>query len=134
MTNAITRRLPIVLVATAFAGCAAAAQSGERQNTAVSKQQVLWEKLGDEVREVDKSLDGVMGVAIEDLAKSTFSTKTKYFLRPAQSRSPYSLSFITRTRRPHRERRAKSNYLTLTSSIPKIWFRTAILCSVSRPG
>jgi beta-lactamase class A len=75
MTNAITRRLPIVLVATAFAGCAAAAQSGERQNTAVSKQQVLWEKLGDEVREVDKSLDGVMGVAIEDLA-----TGQKYFL------------------------------------------------------
>ena len=31
------------------------------------KQQVLWDKLASEIREIDHKLDGVMGVAIEDL-------------------------------------------------------------------
>lgn len=31
------------------------------------KQQVLWDKLASEIREIDRNLDGVMGVAIEDL-------------------------------------------------------------------
>jgi beta-lactamase class A len=34
---------------------------------AAPKQQVLWEKLGVEIRNIDSKLDGVMGVAIEDL-------------------------------------------------------------------
>lgn len=45
------------------------------QDTAARKQQVLWEKLGSEIRDIDKNLDGVMGVAIEDL-----TTGQKFFL------------------------------------------------------
>src|SRR5438270_7256682 len=36
--------------------------------TAAGKQQVLWQKLAATVNEVDQNLDGVMGVAIEDLS------------------------------------------------------------------
>jgi beta-lactamase class A len=36
-------------------------------NTATAKQQVLWQKLEVSITEVDRNLDGVMGVAIEDL-------------------------------------------------------------------
>jgi len=32
-----------------------------------AKQKVLWEKLGSKIEQVDRKLDGVMGVAIEDL-------------------------------------------------------------------
>ncbi|HKW18718.1 MAG TPA: serine hydrolase [Terriglobales bacterium] len=39
------------------------------------KQQVLWDKLGAEIEEVDRGLDGVMGVAIEDLTSGQ-----KFFL------------------------------------------------------
>jgi len=35
--------------------------------TAAAKQQVLWTKLGAAIGEIDQKLDGVMGVAIEDL-------------------------------------------------------------------
>lgn len=45
------------------------------QDIAARKQQVLWEKLGSEIRDIDKNLDGVMGVAIEDL-----TTGQKFFL------------------------------------------------------
>jgi len=40
------------------------------QNPAPSpgKQQILWQKLGANIQEIDQHLDGVMGVAIEDLA------------------------------------------------------------------
>jgi len=40
------------------------------QNPAPSpgKQQILWQKLGADIQEIDQHLDGVMGVAIEDLA------------------------------------------------------------------
>jgi beta-lactamase class A len=37
------------------------------QKATTEKQQVLWDKLGSEIREIDRNLDGVMGVAIEDL-------------------------------------------------------------------
>jgi beta-lactamase class A len=47
----------------------AAKRSGE-------KQRVLWQKLESSIREVDQHLDGVMGVAIEDL-----STGEEFFLR-----------------------------------------------------
>ena len=42
-----------------------------------AKQQVLWQKLEADIHEVDRSLDGVMGVAIEDL-----SSKQTFFLQP----------------------------------------------------
>jgi beta-lactamase class A len=45
-------------------------------DTSAAKQQVLWQKLEGSIAEVDRSLDGVMGVAIEDLA-----TGRKYLLR-----------------------------------------------------
>src|SRR6201982_1618456 len=41
-----------------------------------AKQQVLWQKLSASIEEIDQHLDGVMGVAIEDL-----STGDHYFLR-----------------------------------------------------
>jgi beta-lactamase class A len=40
------------------------------------KQKVLWQKLGAEISDIDQHLDGVMGVAIEDL-----TTGDHYFLR-----------------------------------------------------
>lgn len=42
----------------------------------LQKQQVLWDKLASQIRDTDKNLDGVMGVAIEDLASGQ-----KFFLR-----------------------------------------------------
>lgn len=45
-------------------------------STALAKQQVLWQKLEASIAEVDGGLDGVMGVAIEDL-----TTGQKYLLR-----------------------------------------------------
>src|SRR5207302_1891729 len=39
------------------------------------KQQVLWDKLAVDIREIDRNLDGVMGVAIEDLTSGQ-----KFFL------------------------------------------------------
>jgi len=63
----------IVAALLLFAG-AAFGQTSE-QKASAEKQQALWEKLGAQIAEVDKSLDGVMGVAIEDL-----TTGQKYFL------------------------------------------------------
>lgn len=45
------------------------------QNTAANKQQVLWDKLEADITNVDQNLDGVMGIAIEDL-----TTGQKYLL------------------------------------------------------
>ena len=36
-------------------------------STAAAKQQVLWQKLETKIADIDRNLDGVMGVAIEDL-------------------------------------------------------------------
>ena len=46
-----------------------------QSSTAESKQQVLWQKLASGINQVDQKLDGVMGVAIEDL-----TTGQKYLL------------------------------------------------------
>ncbi len=46
------------------------------QSAPSAKQRVLWQKLESKIEQVDRSLDGVMGVAIEDL-----STGDHYFLR-----------------------------------------------------
>lgn len=45
------------------------------QGTPAEKQQLLWDKLGGEIAEAERGLDGVMGVAIEDL-----TTGKKFFL------------------------------------------------------
>jgi len=45
-------------------------------DTATVKQQILWQKLEASIAEVDHNLDGVMGVAIEDLTSGQ-----KYQLR-----------------------------------------------------
>ena len=46
----------------------AVAFAQDTANTAAAKQQVLWQKLEASITEVDRHLDGVMGVAIEDLS------------------------------------------------------------------
>jgi beta-lactamase class A len=58
----------LVLMGTTLAQSAA--------NTSSAKQQVLWQKLEASIAEVDSNLDGVMGVAIEDL-----NSGQKYLLR-----------------------------------------------------
>ena len=50
----------VLLVATCFAQTSAPAPSA-------GKQRVLWQKLETKIQEIDAKLDGVMGVAIEDL-------------------------------------------------------------------
>ena len=64
------RRVIVVLALMA----SAAAQTAP--NTHAAKQQVLWQKLEASITDVDRSLDGVMGVAIEDL-----NSGQKYLLR-----------------------------------------------------
>jgi len=51
---------PVIFVVIFFAAAFA-------QDTATAKQQVLWQKLDTTISHVDQNLDGVMGVAIEDL-------------------------------------------------------------------
>ena len=46
----------------------ALAQAPANPSSALAKQQVLWQKLESTIHNVDQGLDGVMGVAIEDLA------------------------------------------------------------------
>jgi beta-lactamase class A len=57
--------------------CAAlTAQNSAAPRTAPSvKTQILWEKLGITIRDIDQHLDGVMGIAIEDL-----TTGERFFL------------------------------------------------------
>ena len=60
-----------------FAGLAVAqAQAPASVQKLSQKQQVLWDKLESQIRDIDRSLDGVMGVAIEDL-----TTGQKFYLR-----------------------------------------------------
>jgi beta-lactamase class A len=61
--------LLLILVVTPFAQKATS-------DTAVAKQQVLWQKLETDIADIDHNLDGVMGVAIENLASGQ-----KYLLR-----------------------------------------------------
>ena len=61
------RHIFVLLALLVFAGA---------QETALVKQKVLWQKLEASIAEVDRNLDGVMGVAIEDL-----TTGQKYQLR-----------------------------------------------------
>jgi beta-lactamase class A len=54
----------------------ALAEDSPQQKPAANKQQALWDKLDALIHEVDQKLDGVMGVAVEDLTSGQ-----KYFLR-----------------------------------------------------
>jgi beta-lactamase class A len=45
----------------------AAAYAQNAPSTAIVKQEVLWQKLAANINEVDRNLDGVLGVAILDL-------------------------------------------------------------------
>jgi beta-lactamase class A len=66
-----------VLLCLIFIAANAAAQSEPQPPTADTiKQQSLWTKLESTISEVDRNLDGVLGVAIEDLA-----TGQKFLLR-----------------------------------------------------
>lgn len=58
------RAIGILFIALS-ATAASVAQSPENQN---QKQQVLWQKLAARIDEIDRNLDGVVGVAILDLA------------------------------------------------------------------
>jgi beta-lactamase class A len=67
-----------IATAICVALCAAnlSAQSAADEHSSSSqKQQVLWQKLESSIREIDQNLDGVMGIAIEDL-----SSGQKFFL------------------------------------------------------
>lgn len=67
------------LIALAMLGCfapTAVAQSGSASARSGNKPQALWDKLEAQIRDIDRDLDGVMGVAIEDLA-----TGQTFFLR-----------------------------------------------------
>ena len=66
-----------VMIATCctFAAVASAPAQVSAQTITGDKQQVLWDKLAVDIREIDRNLDGVMGVAIEDLTSGQ-----KFFL------------------------------------------------------
>ena len=64
----------LILVTLAAIAAAPPWPAGAQQNPQ-EKEQVLWQKLAATVEEVDRKLDGVMGVAILDL-----STRQKYLL------------------------------------------------------
>jgi beta-lactamase class A len=67
------------LIALAMLGCfapTAVAQAGSAPARSGNKPQALWDKLEAQIRDIDRNLDGVMGVAIEDLA-----TGQTFFLR-----------------------------------------------------
>ena len=63
------KRISRILAAASLSVLAAmaAAQTGAHEQTSAAKQQVLWDKLESQIRDIDRNLDGVMGVAIEDL-------------------------------------------------------------------
>jgi beta-lactamase class A len=50
-----------------FAVVTLAQEKGDDRQATTQKQQVLWDKLSSQIRGIDQNLDGVMGVAIEDL-------------------------------------------------------------------
>jgi beta-lactamase class A len=62
----------VLFVSTCLAQTAAPSPASNQTN---GKQKVLWQKLESSIQEVDQHLDGVMGVAIEDL-----TTGDHYFL------------------------------------------------------
>ena len=65
-THAMTKRLLLPLLI-ALASAPAMAQCCP-ERPAAEKRQALWQKLQEEIHAVDQKLDGVMGLAVEDLA------------------------------------------------------------------
>jgi beta-lactamase class A len=66
----------VLCCALLLAACSAQTSNSSPANPATSKQKVLWQKLESSIHDVDQQLDGVMGVAIEDL-----SNGDHFFLR-----------------------------------------------------
>src|SRR5260221_14725983 len=64
-SHAMIRKLALSMIAM-FCGLPAMAQCCP-EKPAAEKQQVLWQKLQEELRSVDHELDGVMGLAVKDL-------------------------------------------------------------------
>lgn len=73
--DGISRKIAAVIIIFVLFGVSAAQQAGTAASANADKQQVLWDKFESAVRAVDQNLDGVMGIAIEDL-----TTGRKYFL------------------------------------------------------
>jgi beta-lactamase class A len=73
---ALNQIIRVLLCLLFFAANAAAHGEPQAQTTDTAKQQSLWTKLESSISEVDGHLDGVLGVAIEDLA-----TGQKFLLR-----------------------------------------------------
>ena len=65
-----------IICAALFAAKLYAQAPLDGQHTSGEKQQVLWQKLESSIREIDHNLDGVLGVAIEDL-----TTGQQFYLR-----------------------------------------------------
>src|SRR2546429_6616259 len=74
--NVFPRGIALALIAVGL--CAPA--PARAQQTGREKEQILWQKLEANVQEVDRHLDGVIGVALLDLA-----TRPKYFLHAHDS-------------------------------------------------
>jgi beta-lactamase class A len=71
------RTIGLALSVALLASSSYAQSESQAQQTSTEKQQVLWEKLAAAIGDVDHHLDGVMGVAIEDL-----TTGQKFFQHP----------------------------------------------------
>jgi beta-lactamase class A len=73
----VKRTIGLLAMLCLMLGNTASAQtSSKSQNADVEKQKSLWTKLESTVNEIDRNLDGVLGVAIEDL-----NTGQKFLLR-----------------------------------------------------
>ena len=70
----MTTHLSLIVFAICWT-CAPAWTQTADQKPVSGKQAVLWDKLESDIREIDRNLDGVMGVAIEDL-----TTGQRFFL------------------------------------------------------
>lgn len=70
-----TLGLRVVICSALFAANLYAQAAPSGPHASGEKQQVLWQKLESSIREIDHNLDGVLGVAIEDLI-----TGQKFFL------------------------------------------------------
>jgi beta-lactamase class A len=66
----------LVLLCLLFANTTSAQNTSNSQSADAEKQKSLWTKLEFTINEIDRNLDGVLGVAIEDL-----STAQKFLLR-----------------------------------------------------
>src|SRR5436190_22337021 len=107
-----------------------AAQAQNSDQKAYAKQQVLWNKLESQIREIDRNLDGVMGVAIEDLTtgRRFFFMKMKFSHRRVPSKSQCLPSFTIRRSFLRRALLAKRNSRICTRSKRRIWYRTVTSC------